>query len=150
MAQFQEIGRYDIVVKKITERIYDALEAAGALVEGEAKLLCPVDLGNLESSINHKLVREENEVRIGTPVEYAPYVEFGTGENAENGQGRKGGWFFVSDRPQLAGWLKPLGTTKDGKYLYFTYGNKPHPFLRPALKNNIKNINRIFQEALRK
>jgi HK97 gp10 family phage protein len=134
MAQFQEIGRYDIVVKKITERTYDALEVAGALVEGEAKLLCPLQSGNLRGSINHKLVREENEVRIGTNVEYAPYLEFGTGEFAENGQGRKGGWFYVDE--------KGIG--------HFTFGNKPQPFLRPALYNNKQKILQIFREALRK
>lgn len=134
MSQFQEIGRYDIVIKKITERVYDALELSGKLVEDSAKLLCPVDTGNLRDSITHKLVREVNEVRIGTPIEYAPYIEFGTGEFAENGQGRKGGWFYVDDKGNK----------------HFTLGNKPQPFLRPALYENKKNINRIFQEALRK
>lgn len=32
MAQFQEIARYDIAVKKITEQMYDALELCGQLV----------------------------------------------------------------------------------------------------------------------
>ncbi len=133
MAQFQEIARYDIAVKKITEQMYDALELCGQLVEDSAKLLVPVDTGNLRGSITHKLLREENEVRIGTPVEYAPYIEFGTGEFAENGQGRKGGWFYVDDK----------GNKR------FTFGNKSQPFLRPALYNNKSNIDKIFKETFK-
>jgi HK97 gp10 family phage protein len=133
MSQFQEIARYDIAVKKITEQMYDALELCGQLVEDSAKLLVPVDTGNLRGSITHKLMREENEVRIGTAVEYAPYIEFGTGEFAENGQGRKGGWFYVDDKGNK----------------HFTFGNKSQPFLRPALYNNKSNIDKIFKETFK-
>lgn len=121
---------------RIKQKLLDKLETVGQFVEDSANLLCAVDTGNLRGSITHKVLSEALSVRIGTNELYAPYIEFGSGEFAENGQGRKGGWFFVSDRPQLAGWLGPLGKTKDGKYLYFTYGSKPHPFLRPALENN--------------
>lgn len=147
MSEFKAITHYEIVVKEITEACLHALDVSGNLIEGSAQLLCPVDLGQLRGSITHQLDQTNLEVRIGTNVEYAPYIEFGTGEFAENGQGRKGGWFFVSIRPQLSGWLRPLGKTKDGQYLYFTYGSKPQPFLRPALINNIENIKRIFKDV---
>lgn len=52
------------------------LTIATARVEGTAKDLCPVDDGTLRASITSKV---EGEVGIvGTNVEYAPYVEFGT------------------------------------------------------------------------
>ena len=80
----------------------------GLIVEGQAKLLCPVNWGYLAASIttqayNHgnepsavipgkaegppptppvkmKIDRptDPNEVLVGTPVEYGPYSEFGT------------------------------------------------------------------------
>ena len=149
MAKFKEIARYDIALKDIVNNVLDALEVSGALIEASAKFLCPVDLGELKGSINHQVDENELCVRVGTNVEYAPYVEFGTGEYAENGQGRKGGWFYVTDRPVVAGWLRPLGITKDGKYLYFTYGSKPQPYLRPALLENKGNIDRIFKEKFK-
>jgi HK97 gp10 family phage protein len=133
MAKFQEIGRYDIVVKKITERIYDALEVSGQFVEDSAKLLVAVDTGNLRGSITHKVDELELSCRIGTNVEYAPYLEFGTGEYNESGKGE--GWFTV---------------TKDGEKGNFVLGQKPQPFLRPALLENKQNIIRVFKEALRK
>ena len=56
--------------------IETALEVVGQKAEGYAKLKCPVDTGTLRKSITHRVV--EDAVQIGTNVEYAPYVEFGT------------------------------------------------------------------------
>lgn len=57
--------------------IFNALDAVGVFVEGEAMERCPVDTGNLKGSINHAVV-SENEVQIGTNVDYGVYVEMGT------------------------------------------------------------------------
>ena len=54
-----------------------ALEAVGMQAENYAKLLCPVDSGNLKNSITHDRGGEDFEI-VGTNVEYAPYVEYGT------------------------------------------------------------------------
>ena len=113
---------------RVRQKILDRLDTAGKFVEDSAKLLVAVDTGNLRSSIHHVVNDQELSVRIGTPVEYGPYIEFGTGEFAEGGQGRKGGWFF---------------TDAEGK-THFTLGNKPDPFLRPALLNNKGTIIRIM------
>jgi len=53
----------------------DFLEASGLLVTSEAKVLCPVDTGNLRRSIHHLM--NKNKVFIGTDVEYAIDVEKG-------------------------------------------------------------------------
>jgi hypothetical protein len=52
--------------------------------EGSAKHRCPVDTGRLRGSITHRVEQEENAVVgvVGTNVEYAPYVEFGTERTA--------------------------------------------------------------------
>lgn len=134
------------ILAAVRQRILDKLEVVGKFVEDSAKLLAAVDTGNLRGSIHHVVNEQDLSVRIGTPVEYAPYIEFGTGEYAENGQGRKGGWFYVTDRPVVAGWLRPLYQNKDGKYVYFTYGSKPQPFLRPAILENKDAIRRILTE----
>jgi HK97 gp10 family phage protein len=49
-------------------------------VNNRAKQLCPVDTGRLRSSIAMRLEAEAGRLIavIGTNVEYAPYVEFGT------------------------------------------------------------------------
>lgn len=119
----------DKVAVQVLRRIIIArLEVVGKFVEDSAKLLVPVDTGNLRGSITHKVDEQELSVIIGTNVEYAPWIEFGTGEFAENGQGRKGGWFFTDSK----------GKT------WFTKGNKPQPFLRPAILENKATIKRML------
>ena len=64
-----------------------ALEKACFIVENTAKALVPVDTGNLRNSITHEVYG--NEGVVGTNVEYAPYVEFGTGLFSSQGDGRQ-------------------------------------------------------------
>ena len=134
------------IIIDVIDKPIQRLKLVGELIEGQAKLLCHVDSNYLRGSITNEVttIGLDGVVRIGTNVEYAPYVEFGTGEFAKNGQGRKGGWFFTTDKKILAGWLRPLYQNKAGKYVYFTYGSHPHPFLRPALLNNKEEIIKIL------
>ena len=52
------------------------LHEAGVTVSGSAKQLAPVKTGNLRRSIDYKVTDDDCE--IGTNVEYAPYIEYGT------------------------------------------------------------------------
>lgn len=56
----------------------------GSAIETEAKHLCPVDTGRLRASIVTTEVPDPDgvTVTVGTDVEYAPYVEFGTSRMA--------------------------------------------------------------------
>jgi HK97 gp10 family phage protein len=59
----------------------DAVKFASQLTVTEAHRLVPVDTGRLKNSITDAVFvdRENNPIgMIGTNVEYAPYVEFGT------------------------------------------------------------------------
>ena len=66
--------------------IEEALGTCCAVVEKSAKQKAPKDTGALRRSITSKV--EGNQGIIFTPLEYAPYVEYGTGLFAESG-GRK-------------------------------------------------------------
>lgn len=68
----------ELVEQASNEAIARALEAIGLQCEGYAKMLCPVDTGNLRNSITHTVDTKEQVTYIGTNVEYAAYVEFGT------------------------------------------------------------------------
>lgn len=48
-----------------------ALEKCGLTAEGYAKLLCPVDTGNLRNSITYQVDEGEPAAIIGSAVEYA-------------------------------------------------------------------------------
>lgn len=66
------------VIDGIDSAIGVALEEIGLLAERYASEKCPSVTGNLRASITHEVDVDDNAVYIGTDVEYAPYVEFGT------------------------------------------------------------------------
>lgn len=124
-------------LQAIKQRVVDKLTLAGEIVVSDAKAKCatdggPFDTGNLAGSIICEVDASTLAARIGTPVEYAPFVEFGTGEFAEGGNGRKGGWIY------------DYQGNKGPKGLRFTLGSKPKPFLRPALLENREKIRGIM------
>lgn len=108
----------------------EPLNKACLLVENDAKRKCPVDTGQLRASITHEV--EGQTGIVGTNVEYAPYVEYGTGIHARDGNGRQTPWSY-----QRA----------DGKWIT-TKGQKPQAFLEPALLENENEIFRLFEEAI--
>lgn len=135
---FKFIDNSDKVMKNIRDVSEKAILEACLLIEGQAKMLAPVGAngsGELRDKINHDVRHENGKIigEVGSPLMYAIYVEFGTGEFAENGQGRKGGWIYK---------------TPDGKF-HFTRGMKPQSFLRPAFRENKENIKKIVSRDLK-
>lgn len=115
------------------QKIEQALGVCCALVERSAKQKAPKDTGALRRSITSKV--EGTKGMVFTPLEYAPYVEFGTGLFAEEGNGRKD----VPWRYQDA----------EGNW-WQTYGQRPQPFMRPALYENKNKILDVFRRELLK
>lgn len=111
------------------EELQSALGKACAVVEASAKQKAPKDTGALARSITSKI--EDTEGIIFTPLEYAPYVEYGTGLFAEEG-GRSTPWTYKDDKGE---WHK-------------TSGQKPQPFMRPALNENREKIINILKEGI--
>lgn len=118
------------LVNKYPDKIKNALEKVCLFIEEEAKAEAPVRDGQLVGSISHEV--GENEGSVFARAEYAPYVEFGTGIFAKNGNGRK-------DVP----WRY-----EDSKGWHTTYGQVAQPFLEPAAMNHQKEILDIFVDAL--
>lgn len=58
------------------------VKRAALAVEGGAKERCPVDTGRLRSSITHQVDADGLSAVVGTNVDYAPHVEFGTSRMA--------------------------------------------------------------------
>lgn len=111
-------------------KLQRALGKACALVERSAKQKAPKDSGELRRSITSKV---QGDVGIVfTPLEYAPYVEYGTGLFAEDGGRMDVPWNYQDD---------------EGNW-HSTSGQKPQPFMRPALNENRAEILRILKEAL--
>ena len=112
----------NIASNVLPEAIRKALEQSCLIVEGDAKVRCPVDSGQLRQSINHKV--EDRTGQVSTNVEYAPYVEIGTGIYSTEGGGRQTPWVYQDAKGQ---WHR-------------TSGGKPQPFMKPALEQNTSKI----------
>lgn len=68
-------------------------ESAGEL-EAQVKRNTAVDTGQLKGSWSYKVDEEKLEAHIGSPLENAIWEEFGTGEFALKGNGRKTPWKY--------------------------------------------------------
>lgn len=117
-----------------TKQLNGTMEQVCALVERDAKQKAPKDTGALARSIQSKVENNNNSIQgvVFTPLEYAPYVEFGTGLFAESGGRTDVPWAYRDD--------------KTGE-LIFTSGQKPQPYMRPAIDNNREKIVRMIKEG---
>lgn len=111
-------------------KVESFLRKAGAMVERDAKRNCPVDTGNLRSSISYEVSGDT--CAIGTNVEYAPYVHQGTGIYATEGDGRNEPWRY---QDSAGNW-------------HTTVGQPPRPFLTSALDSNTIAIKELFQSMV--
>ena len=64
------------VIRSVNSAKKGALTMAAIVVNMDATMLAPVDTGNLRDSITHEV--DEEEARVGTNVDYAPHLEYGT------------------------------------------------------------------------
>lgn len=91
------------------------LYEAAHVMQSQVKQNTAVDTGQLKGSWDFTVDESEKEAVIGSPLENAIWEEFGTGEYALHGDGRKGGWVYV-----------------DEKGGHFTRGKKPRRALHNA------------------
>jgi HK97 gp10 family phage protein len=115
----RETWRINEYLDKMDNHLADKLEDAATVVKTQAKAITPVDTGRLRDSIAHQVNKTEHTAIIGTPVEYAIYVEFGTGRQAKDGKGNQ----------NIA-------------------GQKPQSFLRRALKEKEEAVRKILSEPM--
>jgi len=138
---------YKALMEQAIER---GLTAAAVAVEGEAILQVPVKSGRLRGSITYATSkrrsrtrrpaksrdgvsrpRGENTAYVGTNVEYAQHVEYGTRPHEINAPvyiSKKVGWRYIKMHP----------------------GTKAQSFMRKALDNKRKAIVRIYQAEVKK
>ena len=103
---------------KMSSLIESILLEVAAELQSQTARNTKVDTGQTKNSWAYKVNAVEvgeSVATIGSPLMNAVYEEFGTGEYALNGNGRKGGWFYVDEK---------------GKG-HFTHGKKPRrPFFK--------------------
>lgn len=151
----------DVVAK---ENIGRATGNAMKIVQAEAKLLCPVNNGELRNSI-HTMVEESPDKTVGicyTNKAYGIFVEFGTGPRGEadhagispavtpvysmapwwihesqidKADAERYHWFFID--------------TPEGRF-YQCSGQPAKPFMYPALKDNEERVTRNISNYIQR
>ncbi len=103
--------------------------------EGEAKKGCPVDEGMLRATTTGEAEDTDTEIKgvLYNSTDYAVYVHQGTGIYAVNGDGRKTPWFWNGHSIKWGGG-------------HFTSGQRPVPFMRDAIENNLDKIEEIIKK----
>ena len=113
----------------------NVLGQACAVIERSAKQNAPKGTGELRRSITSEVRSRGDRIEgvVFTPLEYAPYVEYGTGLFAEEGGRKDVPWVYKDDK---GNW-------------HMTSGMKPQPFMRPAVEDNREQIIRIIREGIK-
>ena len=145
-----EILNINRLIKKLDKianaDLTEVMNKAVTLVHGQAKALAPADTGTLRASIHMKVKSEKKKVigRVYTSLNYAPYVEFGTGVKGN------GTYPYKTKDISLTYRSTPWVYTPDGgETFYRTEGQVAQPYMYPALKRNEKKIQAMFKEAVK-
>lgn len=114
------LAKLDALGGNAEKAVHGGLMKSGKLVQGAAKMLCPVDTGQLRNSIEVKSLSVDT-VAVGTNVEHAAYVEFGTGQRGDPAVAHRQDW----------------------------PGMPPQPFLGPALEESREKVGKIMGDAVK-
>ena len=123
-------------------RVREALDAvvvaylheAGGELEAQVKRNSRVGTGQLKNAWTYIVDEAKQETVVGNPLENAIWDEFGTGEFALHGDGRKGGWTYRDE--------------KDGTW-HHTHGKTPHRAFQKAFNSLKAALIRRAEEVLK-
>lgn len=140
------------VLKAMNDAVLRGLEKCGLVAEGYAKKLVnspgKKGTGYLRNSITHAVNMEEKAMYIGSDVEYASFIEVGTGVYGP--AHTSGYWVYViggekheSKNPGKRYTLEEakrivamLRSQKPSVEAYYTNGQPAKPFIKPAVADH--------------
>lgn len=129
-----ELEDNSIAIKALLDEAAVAfLYEAAAEIESQVKDNTRVDTGDTRASWSYIIDEDEGEATIGSMMENAIWEEFGTGEYAINGNGRKGGWFYKDSKGEG----------------HFTRGKKPTRALQNAFTSKKNLLVRRAEKVLK-
>lgn len=139
MSDFKLTNNSGKLLQAVREYRDEKLEEIGQRAEDYAQRLTPKGNpestgvegyrgGTLQKSITHKVV--DDTVYVGSNVNYAPYVELGTGIYATDGNGRKSPWVWID---------------KNGK-AHYTRGMEPKHMLKKSIADHLDEYKKIVKK----
>lgn len=118
------------IIGEMSKAVEAFLYESADMVKGDAANLSRVNIGQLRGSWQYDVSLSDKTATVGSPLQNAVWEEFGTGEYALKGNGRKGGWAYQDF---------------EGDW-HFTHGKKPQRMLFKAFEfNKSAIINRAKQ-----
>ena len=133
MAQV-EFHDFSVQVKDVMDdSIIQWLEESGGVLVRQAANNTRVDTRETAEKWRHIVDEGAKECSVGNPLQNAIWEEFGTGEYALKGNGRKGGWHYKDD---------------EGKW-HHTYGKTPTRALHNAFITKKNAIIKRFEQILK-
>lgn len=147
--QAQVQRKLDQVVNDLHGREFQAgMRQATLIVQRDARLNAPVDTGRLRSSISTSLNQTGNTIEgvVGSNVDYAPYMELGTGRFVGNSP------YFPPPRA-LAVWARRHGMPSGWVVAYAIYkagGTRGRFYLQDAFDKNEETIKQLLGRSVNK
>lgn len=131
---------FSIDVKQAIAGMAEAVleEVAGEL-ESQVKQNTAVDTGQLKNSWTHTVGETDTgyTATVGSPLENAIWEEFGTGEYALNGDGRKGGWAYRHPRTGEVIWTRGKRPRRAFHKAYTTLKPKLIKYMQSKFKGGL-------------
>lgn len=120
----------------LSEEVVGFLYEVGGEIQSQTQRNSRYDTGQTRGSYKYVVDEGQHEatVSVGSDLENAIWEEFGTGEYALHGDGRKGGWVYKSK--------------KDGKF-YHTYGKTPRQPLTNAFQTTAPKIKKQLANVIK-
>lgn len=138
MSNFKvEFKDFSIEVQNAIDSLAQStLEEVGGELESAVKRNTAVDTGRTKNSWQHRLAssKDRHEVSVGSDYMNAVWEEFGTGEYALNGDGRKGGWFYEDEEGNG----------------HFTHGKHPRRPFWKAYTSSKNKLVKIVQDRFKR
>lgn len=153
------------VLKAMNDAVLRGLEKCGLVAEGYAKKLVnspgKKGTGYLRNSITHTVSMEEKAMYVGSDVDYASFIEVGTGVYGP--AHTSGYWVYVvggkkheSKNPGKRYTLEEakrivamLRSQKPPVEAYYTNGQPAKPFIKPAVADHADKYMKILRDELK-
>ncbi|MFD1954297.1 HK97-gp10 family putative phage morphogenesis protein [Paenibacillus thailandensis] len=160
------LAKLDALGGDVNQALKIGVAQGAKKVAGDAKMLAPVNDGELRNSINDDVKVEGDKIvgEVYTNAEHAPYVEFGTGPvgmASDKGElphdvlsklsYRHNGWWIHEsqiDAKTAEKYHFVRRETDDGVF-YYTEGQPAQPFLFPAANQNKDIVPKMVAAVIR-
>lgn len=139
MAEIKFIDHTEEVKQVIAELAESSLEEACGELESQTKRNTAVDTGQTKNSWQHRVTKsgEDYVGAVGSDYQNTIWEEFGTGDYALNGDGRKGGWAYEDPKTGETIWTHGKKPRRPFHKAYTTLKNKLIKFIQDRFKGGL-------------